>query len=77
MGELGMDKIEPKGKITISLHQLFVEIEHTATYPDQITDMGSRAIEIFSRVMQLAKESGMDIRSFEFADFGDDDEDDD
>ena len=72
-----MDKIEPKGKITISLHQLFIEVEHTATYPDQISDMGNRAIDIFSRVMQLAKESGMDICSFDMADFGDDDEDDD
>jgi hypothetical protein len=76
MGELTMDKIEPKGKITISLHQLFVEIEHTASYPDQISDMGNRAIDIFSRVMQLAKDSGMDIRSFEMADFGDDEDDD-
>jgi hypothetical protein len=76
MGELGMDKIEPKGKITISLHQLFVEIEHTATYPDQMTDIGNRAIEIFSRVIQLAKESGVDIRTFDFADFGDDEDDD-
>jgi hypothetical protein len=76
MGELTMDKIEPKGKITISLHQLWIEVEHTATYPDQISDMGNRAIDIFSRVMQLAKESGMDIRSFDFADFGDDEDDD-
>ena len=71
-----MDKIEPKGKITISLHQLFVEIEHTATYPDQMTDIGNRAIEIFSRVIQLAKESGVDIRTFDFADFGDDEDND-
>ena len=77
MGELGMDKIEPKGKITISLHQLFVEIEHTASYPDQMTDIGNRAVEIFARIIQLAKDSGMDIRSFDMADFGDDDEDDD
>jgi hypothetical protein len=53
-----------------------VEIEHTASYPDQMTDIGNRAIEIFARVMQLAKDSGMDIRNFDFADFGDDEDDD-
>jgi hypothetical protein len=41
-----------------------------------MTDIGNRAIEIFSRVMQLAKDSGMDIRNFDFADFGDDEDDD-
>jgi hypothetical protein len=41
-----------------------------------MTDIGNRAIEIFSRVIQLAKESGVDIRTFDFADFGDDEDDD-
>lgn len=74
---MGKDEtIEPKGKITISLHQLWVEVEHTASYPDQLTDISNRALEIFTRAIILAKESGMDIRNFDFADFGDDDEDD-
>lgn len=72
-----MDKTIPKGKIVISLHQLYVEVAHEASYPDQMHDMSSRALQLFTTALTIAKESGMDIRDFDFQDFEDDDEDDD
>jgi hypothetical protein len=70
-----MDKPMPKGKITLSLHQLWIEIEHEALYPDQITDMSSRAFELFVSALNHCKEVGMDIRNFDFAEFDDDEDD--
>ena len=65
----------PKAKVVLSLHQLYVEIEHEASYPDQISDLGSRALTLFVQALTMAKESGMDIRNFDFAEFEDDEED--
>jgi hypothetical protein len=55
----------PKGKVTISLHRLYVEVEHEANYPDQLTDISNRAYDIFVQVMDAAKVSGLDIRAYE------------
>jgi hypothetical protein len=74
---MAMDKTIPKGKIVISLHQLYVEVAHEASYPDQMHDMSSRALQLFTTALTIAKDSGMDIRDFDFQDFEDDDEDDD
>ena len=65
----------PKGKIVISLHNLYIEIEHEATYPDQMTDLSSRAMTLFTTAMAIAKESCMDIRDFNYAEFDSEDED--
>ena len=70
-----MDKIIPKGKITISLHQLFIEVEHEASYPDQMSDMTNRALDLFTTALTIAKTSNMDIRDFNVIDFEDEDED--
>lgn len=61
-----MDKTIPKGRIAICLHQLYIEIEHDASYPDQLTDMSNRALQMLTSVLSIAKESGMDIRQIEF-----------
>lgn len=61
-----MDKTIPKGRIAICLHQLYIEIEHDASYPDQLTDMSNRALQILTSVLSIAKESGLDIRQIEF-----------
>jgi hypothetical protein len=65
----------PNARVVLSLHQLYVEIEHEAVYPDQITDMASRAYELFLNSLMAAKESGMDIRRTPDYDFDDDDDD--
>lgn len=56
----------PKGKVVISLHKLYVEVEHEANYPDQLTDLGNRAFEIFTASMDAAKQANCDIRAYEF-----------
>jgi hypothetical protein len=71
-----MDKTIPKGKIVISLHQLYVEVAHEATYPDQLHDMSARALQLFTTALTIAKESNMDIRDFDFQEFEDDEDDD-
>lgn len=70
-------EIVPSGKIVISLHQLFVEVEHEASYPDQMTDLSNRVLELFKAALDHCKEVGMDIRSTDpFIFDGDDDDDD-
>ena len=64
----------PSGKIVISLHQLWVEVEHESSYPDQLTDLGNRALELFKAALNHCKETGMDIRSVDPFVFDDDDE---
>ena len=67
----------PSGKIVISLHQLWVEVEHEASYPDQMTDLSNRALELFKAALNHCKEVGMDIRdSDQFIFDGDDDDED-
>lgn len=65
----------PSGKIVISLHQLWVEIEHEASYPDQMTDLSNRVLELFKAALNHCKEVGMDIREADQFIFDGDDED--
>lgn len=67
----------PSGKIVISLHQLWVEVEHESSYPDQLTDLSNRALELFKSALNHCKETGMDIRSTDPFIFDGDDEDED
>lgn len=52
----------PNARVVLSLHSLYIEIEHEAIYPDQITDMSSRAYDLFVNALMASKEAGMDIR---------------
>ncbi len=56
----------PIGRVVISLHRLYVEIEQEASYPDQLTDLTNRAKELLATSMVIAKEQGIDIRSDNF-----------
>jgi len=67
----------PSGKIVISLHQLWVEIEHESSYPDQLSDLSSRALALFVAALDHCKETGMDIRSNDPYIFDGEDEDED
>jgi hypothetical protein len=66
----------PSGKIAISLHQLWIEVEHESSYPDQLTDLSNRALELFKAALDHCKEVGIDIRAVDpFIFDGDEDED--
>lgn len=52
----------PNARVILSLHQLYIEIEHEAIYPDQISDMAARAFDLYMNALAAAKEAGMDIR---------------
>lgn len=60
-------------RIHISLHNLIVEIETDTAYPDQVTDMSNRCLNLFQNAVLTAKESGVDIRDMELLDDDDDD----
>jgi hypothetical protein len=53
---------QPRAKISLSLHQLVVEVEHETVYPDQLTDMANRAFSLFHSALQSAQEQQIDIR---------------
>lgn len=67
----------PKGKITLSLHELYVEVEHSASYPDQLDDISNRAYELFVGILDKAKLENIDIYTFRASEYEDDDEDED
>ena len=68
---------QPGGRIVISLHQLWIEVEHESSYPDQLTDLSNRALFLLSAALNHCKEVGMDIRDVDpyIFDGEDDDED--
>lgn len=66
-----------RAKISIGLHQMYVEVESTAAYPDQLDDLSRRAFELYDSMLIRAKEQGVDIRALEFIEIDGDDEDDD
>jgi hypothetical protein len=68
--------LPPVARVVLSLHNLYVEIEHEGSYPDQLSDLGNRAFELFTSAMQHAKDLGMDIRARgyeEYEDYEDED----
>ena len=67
----------PSGKITISLHQLWIEVEHESSYPDQLNDLSNRALELFRSALQHCKDTSMDIRESDPFIFDGEDEDED
>jgi hypothetical protein len=67
----------PKGKVTLSLHGLYVEVEHSASYPDQLDDISNRAFELFVGILNKAKLEDIDIYLFRASEYEDDDEEED
>lgn len=66
----------PKAKVVIGLHQLYIEVEHHSSYPDQMTDLSNRAFELFNAVLDKAKEAECDIRDFSHYEWESDEEED-
>ena len=65
-------------KVTISLHNLYVEIAQDSAYPDQMSDMSNRALMLFMSALTAAKDSGIDISDLgmDLETAGDDEDDD-
>lgn len=59
--------------VSINLYNLFVEVEDEANYPDQITDLSSRALHLFQEALKTAKELQIDIAEMALEDLEDDD----
>jgi hypothetical protein len=66
-------EIKMAARVHISLYNLIVELETDTSYPDQLTDMANRTLNLFQNAVLTAKETGIDIAEMELLD---DDEDD-
>lgn len=53
-------------RVTINLYNLWVEIEHETAYPDQVTDMSSRCLELFNAAILTCKEMKVDISEYDY-----------
>ena len=56
-------------KITVSLYNLFVEVESDFKYPDQVQDMANRASWLFVTALSSAKEAGIDLAKLTLEEF--------
>lgn len=60
-------------RVHISLHNLIVELETDTNYPDQMTDLSNRCLNLFQNAVLTAKETGVDLHDMELLDDDDDD----
>jgi hypothetical protein len=52
---------------------LIVELEADNAYPDQMTDMANRTLNLFQNAVLTAKETGIDIMDMELLELDEDD----
>ena len=62
-------------RVHISLYDLIVELEADNAYPDQMTDMANRTLNLFQNAVLTAKETGIDITEMALLDLDDDEDD--
>jgi hypothetical protein len=62
-------------RVHISLYNLIVELEADNAYPDQMTDMANRTLNLFQNAVLTAKETGIDITEMALLELDDDDDD--
>ena len=62
-------------RVHLSLHSLIVELETDTAYPDQMTDLSNRCLNLFQNAVLTAKEAGIDLRDKILLDDFDDDDD--
>lgn len=60
-----MENTPSGAKVTISLFNLFVEVEQLGVYPDQIQDMANRAVFLFNSAIETCKINQLDIRELD------------
>jgi hypothetical protein len=57
-------------KISINLYNLWIEVQSDTNYPDHISDISNRALNLFIEALEYAKKNNLDI-SKEYEEFGD------
>jgi hypothetical protein len=62
-------------RVHISLYNLIVELEADNAYPDQMTDMANRTLNLFQNAVLTAKETGIDITEMALLDLDEDEDD--
>jgi hypothetical protein len=62
-------------RVHISLYNLIVELEADNAYPDQMTDMANRTLNLFQNAVLTAKETGIDITEMALLELDDDEDD--
>ena len=62
-------------RVHISLYNLIVELETDTSYPDQLTDMANRTLNLFQNAVLTAKETGIDITEMALLELDEDDDD--
>ena len=62
-------------RVHISLYNLIVELEADNAYPDQMTDMANRTLNLFQNAVLTAKETGIDITEIALLELDEDDDD--
>ena len=62
-------------RVHISLFNLIVELEADNAYPDQMTDMSNRTLNLFQNALLTAKETGIDITEIALLEIDEDEDD--
>jgi hypothetical protein len=62
-------------RVHISLFNLIVELESDNAYPDQMTDMSNRTLNLFQNALLTAKETGIDITEIALLELDEDEDD--
>jgi len=62
-------------RVHISLFNLIVELENDNAYPDQMTDMSNRTLNLFQNALLTAKETGIDITEIALLEIDEDEDD--
>jgi hypothetical protein len=68
-------EIKMAARVHISLYNLIVELETDTAYPDQLTDMANRTLNLFQNAVLTAKETGIDITEIALLELDEDDDD--
>ena len=63
-------------RVHISLYNLIFELEADNDYPDQMTDMANRTLNLFQNAVLTAKETGIDITDMALLEIDDEDDED-
>ena len=63
-------------RVHISLFNLIVELEADNAYPDQMTDMANRTLNLFQNAVLTAKETGIDITDMALLELDEDEDED-
>jgi hypothetical protein len=64
-------------RVTINLYNLWVEIEDDTKYPDAVSDLSHRCLDLYKEALKNVKENGIDLTQMAYEDFGIEEEEED